>query len=335
MRYVIGIDGGGTKTVCAIADENGKILNVKAGNGTNHQLCGFETAIKRLVRLITKTLETTRLSLVDIRCIYLGLSGADFDSDVKKLEDAIRSNFPDMRIKVVNDIMLAFATEIHEGWGAVSICGTGHNAAVITPEGKVFGILALKEMLGNWGGGRHLADQAMHRAFRSFQKTGAYTRLEEFLPEICGVKDMNELAYAIYSSNYKYHYRFPIPSLVFQLAEEGDIVCRQLIHNMGVEMAEIMKGLLNKANFSEKTVPIALGGSLFCCENNTLLINSYREGLADAALEFDFRILKRPPVMGAVLLALKDIGIQPDKNLVSAISENLTPFSYHINDGGA
>jgi N-acetylglucosamine kinase-like BadF-type ATPase len=52
MRYVIGVDGGGTKTVCALANENGEILNISMAGCTNHQICGFETAIQRLTELI-------------------------------------------------------------------------------------------------------------------------------------------------------------------------------------------------------------------------------------------------------------------------------------------
>ena len=40
MQHVIGIDAGGTKTVCLLADEQGQILARARGEGANLQAAG-------------------------------------------------------------------------------------------------------------------------------------------------------------------------------------------------------------------------------------------------------------------------------------------------------
>ncbi len=326
MQYVIGVDGGGTKTVCALANENGDIVNILRSGCTNHQICGLETAVERISGLIDDILSSAELCYEDVKDVYLGLSGADFPSDVATLRQAMQHRFPSLRLEVVNDIWLVFASENYEGWGAVSICGTGHNAAVMQPDGETYGIWALKDTLGNYGGGRQITDSALHYAFRSFQQTGPHTRLEDLLPQLCGVLDMNQLAFAVYNSNYEYQHQFAIPSLVFQLAEEGDEVCRRLVRESGAVMGEILGGLIRKSKLEAHVLPVALGGALYTSKNNGLLLQSFREGLGNAAPAYDFRLAKSPPVAGALITALKNIGVNVDAAFSAELAANIRNF---------
>ena len=44
MRYIIGVDGGGTKTSAALADESGRIIRVNTLPGCNPNDLGFVEA---------------------------------------------------------------------------------------------------------------------------------------------------------------------------------------------------------------------------------------------------------------------------------------------------
>ena len=52
MKYIIGIDGGGTKTECAIADLSGKILYRTFGKSSNFLTIGIDAAVENLFELI-------------------------------------------------------------------------------------------------------------------------------------------------------------------------------------------------------------------------------------------------------------------------------------------
>lgn len=290
MRYVIGIDGGGTKTVCVLANELGEVMDVSFTGCSNHQICGIDTAVHTVTELI--------------------------DNSVKK-------SGPRMKLEIVNDIWIAFSSGIVNGWGAVSMCGTGHNTAVITPEGRTFGIRALRYILGNYGGGRHITDDAFHYAFRSSEHTGDYTELERLLPQYCGARDMNELAALVYQSGYTYQYQFNITKLVFDLADEGDPVSRRIVRNMGNELGRMTGGLIKRAGISEIRVPIVLGGSVFTNCGSGLIINCYCESLSKLVPDFDLHILKKPPVLGAVLTGLKSIGVKVDDALAEKIFKSM------------
>ena len=44
MKYILGIDGGGSKTTAILADETGKILGRGRGGASNYQTIGLENA---------------------------------------------------------------------------------------------------------------------------------------------------------------------------------------------------------------------------------------------------------------------------------------------------
>ena len=47
MDYILGVDGGGTKTTAVISDTNGKILAEAVSGGSSYISIGVEKAIKR------------------------------------------------------------------------------------------------------------------------------------------------------------------------------------------------------------------------------------------------------------------------------------------------
>ena len=175
MKYAIGIDGGGTKTLGILADRDGRVLASASVGGTNHQICGASTAGQRLAGLAFALLEAAGVSTREIGFLCMGLAGADRREDVCLLERHLPEFLREIPHGIWNDVWIAFATGTVSEWGAVSVSGTGHNAAVRTPEGQTFGINALKFPLGNAGGGRMLTDWALHMAFRAWEHTGPET----------------------------------------------------------------------------------------------------------------------------------------------------------------
>ncbi len=326
VDYVIGIDGGGTKTACVLADSSGNVLSVGFGRCSNHQICGMDAAVETISALVRDSAVEAGLRPSDIGLVMMGLAGADSEADLKGLYGGLARALPGMKIKIVNDIWIAFDSEVRKGWGAISICGTGHNAAVKTPDGRTVGIRALKYILGNYGGGRCLTDEAFHCAFRSSEHTGPFTALENRLPEYCGVPDMDRLAEAVYRSGYQFQYRYNVPKLVFRLAGD-DAVCRRLVGHMGEELGAMLSGLIEKAGLCGRAVPVVLGGSLYVNDDGDCLLSSFSESLARKVPKFHLHLLKTPPVCGAVLMGFREAGApleeRSEQKLRRALSEKL------------
>ena len=304
-KIVIAVDGGGSKTHCVLVNDEGIVLAKKEADGTNHQLCGIQQASSTLCDLVNSLAEGIGGD-VDAT-IVMGLAGMDFDRDVSLMTGHLKgfiANSPE----ILNDIWIALAAGgIQDGYGAVSICGTGHNTGVLTKDGTRYGISALKYPLGNFGGGNMLAESALHKAFRSYEKTGEYTSLEASLPVLCNTENMEDLLLKIYESNYEYHRSFGIPRLVDSLAMEGDKICRELLQKFGRTQGEITGRLIVQADLQNEPVSVVMAGSLYTRRQTDLMIDSFEKSVKEYCPCAILEPLDRPPVLGAAMLGLRRI----------------------------
>lgn len=306
-RYLIGIDGGGTKTSAVLSDMDGNILYRATTAGTNHQIIGIENAAENINEVVSVLLDRCGLTLGDISFIMMGLAGADFQEDIDIWEKSLPEEIAAVPHRICTDTWVALATGTPTSYGAISICGTGHNTAVRRSDGEQFSISALKFALGNFGGGRMIADLAMHAAFRDYEFIGEHTSLTEYLPGICGAADMPNLRDRVVSSNYTYQYNCPIPKLVAELAEQGDEVSGKLLRMVGTTQGEMTARLLIHAGLDKGKIPIVMAGSVYCGEAHSEIVGSFQDEVKRLCpeAECEFILLKHPPVIGSVMLAAR------------------------------
>ncbi len=312
LKYVAGIDGGGSKTACMISDHYGRILSYVITEGSNHQICGMKHTVEHVVQSIELACRHANISFRQLSFIYMGMAGADLPEDVKRLTDVFEKEFGEVPFSIENDRWNVFACESNS-WGAVSVCGTGSSMAVKGKDGRILSSRALGYMLGNYGGGNHLTEMALHVAFRCDEHTGDYTRLAEELPGLCECSSMGELAERIYSSNYQYQTKYNIPKIVFQLAQEGDACCRNVVEKMGFEMGDMLAHLICEAGLQKEAIPVVLAGSLYVADKERLLLQPLEGRLRSMVPFAKLQIVTCPPVVGAVFMALKQVGIRLDK----------------------
>lgn len=307
-RYVVGIDGGGTKTACMLVDLEGNAFTCSTSGGSNHQIDGLSVAMENVCQAIDNACQQLGATHDEIAFVFLGLAGADMQEDFELLRSGLNHALGGIPFEVVNDLWIVFSSAVDTNWGAVSICGTGSNMAVKTREGELYSVRALRYILGNYGGGHHLAEIALHHAFRFEEGTGQYTRLTEELPLLCDCSSMDELATCIYNSNYQYQRNYNIPRLVFELASEGDYVCLHIIEEMGEEMGEMLGRLITRSGMENLTVPVVLAGSQYAKDRNGLLLTPFVKKLRRHVPGARVKVAKDPPVFGAVLDAFSRIG---------------------------
>jgi len=122
MTYVLGIDAGGTKTVCLLADEGGTIVAEARGGGANLQAAGELEVEKVLHRVMEEALGDRA---VVPAAICLGIAGVDRPDDSAVVSAIMRRIGYKARIVVVNDALVALEAGAPGQPGIVVISGTG------------------------------------------------------------------------------------------------------------------------------------------------------------------------------------------------------------------
>src|SRR5512134_411561 len=121
--HVIGIDAGGTKTVCQLADDQGRLVTETRGPGANLQAAGELQVEKVLHDVMERALASGPAVLPSAIC--LGIAGVDREEDSRIVWSIMRRIGYKARLVVVNDALIALEAGIGDGPGIVVISGTG------------------------------------------------------------------------------------------------------------------------------------------------------------------------------------------------------------------
>lgn len=301
--YVLGIDAGGTKTHCVIADENENILAEGLTGASQHQLFGIRQTEKNLQLAVSAALKEADLTLQDLSYAVLGMSGADGEDDLALLNPAAEKVLPGVPFRVVHDAWIGMYSALKEPFGVVSICGTGAGHAGRNRQGDELTLRNLDYRLGNYGGGGDLVEKALHYAFRSDEGTYKKSALEAAVPPIFGVSTMEDVCRLLKQNPLSDRERYQLPITVFQLANSGDSVCRMLIQDLGHEEGLYAAAVIRRLHMENEQVPVVLIGSLFHSDD-PLLLDPFMEAVRTAAPAAYPVLPTRKPVTGAVRMAL-------------------------------
>jgi len=310
MKYVVGIDGGNSKTTTIIGDAYGNILATYNGRGSNHQTVGIEETRRVIKEAIDNVCASASIKPEQLSYIYAGLAGADFEIDFSLLKENLSSIFGKIPFDITNDSWIALYAGAIEGWGAVSINGAGSNAAAIDRKRENTTILRAQHYeLGGYGGGDHVMTEGIHFACRADEDTGDKTLLTERIPEELGFKDMEEFVLARYTDKIRLEDLRKITKLVYTLANEGDKVCQDILIKTGEEIGKLLAGCICKLGMQDENVPVVLAGSLYSKTDNLLLTDSLTLSLRRKVPRFNLIVLRDPPVFGAYFESLHRIGV--------------------------
>ena len=118
MIHVLGIDAGGTKTVCQLADEEGNVLAEARGGGANLQAVG-ELELEKVLHQVMEEAIGDRSVVPSVIC--LGIAGVDRPDDATIVRAIMKRIGYKAKVIVVNDALVALEA------GAPAAAGCRHH----------------------------------------------------------------------------------------------------------------------------------------------------------------------------------------------------------------
>lgn len=167
MHYIIGIDGGGTKTHCIVTNLNGNILYECNGGASNFLVQGMEEVSETIFGLIKNCKDRLNFSYSDIMIILLGTSGAGRKSDAAKLEKVFTDYSTQRKVtfncfKVESDATIALEGAFSGKPGSILIAGTGSILFCKDYEGRIHRVGGFGKLLGDEGGGYSIGKKGLN-----------------------------------------------------------------------------------------------------------------------------------------------------------------------------
>jgi N-acetylglucosamine kinase-like BadF-type ATPase len=192
-------------------------------------------------------------------------------------------------------------------WGVGVTCGAGINCAGMAPDGRTAGYLALGTISGDWGGGGSLGLEAQWWAIRDEDGRGPRTSLRHLVPAHFGLAEPTDLVVALHRGQVRFDRIGELAPLVFEAADAGDAVARDLVHRLATEISLMAGAVIRRLGLTNTAVPVILGGGVLAARN-PLLIDSITEQIGAVAPASTVRVIEAAPVAGAALLGLDRIG---------------------------
>jgi N-acetylglucosamine kinase-like BadF-type ATPase len=308
-RVAIAVDGGNSKTDLALVREDGELLALARGGGSSPHHLGVARALDVLGELVERATDDARVVLpVDVA--HLFLAGADFPVEVERATAEARSRGWARRTTVDNDTFAVLRAGAEAGWGVAVACGAGINCVGVSPDGRHARFPALGWLTGDWGGGHDLGTEAVSAAARSEDGRGPLTTLERAVPAHFGLATPSELAEEMHFGRISAQRVVELAPVVLAEATD-DSVAASIRDRLAGEVVTLVRVALERLDLAGEEVEIVLGGGLFQSGDPGLL-RAVSAGVLEAAPLAVIRDSVLPPVFGAALAALDELGASAD-----------------------
>jgi N-acetylglucosamine kinase len=295
MRYVLGIDAGGTKTVGLLADETGRVVAVARGTGANLQTHG-ELEVEKVFDGILEAVGARG----EIAAVCLGIAGVDRPRDEEVIRGILRRLGYRETARVVNDAAIALVAGAEERVGIVILAGTGSIAYGADREGHTARSGGYGFLLADEGSGYWLGHQALRAAVRSADGRGPQSALAALVFESLGVGSVAEMVPVVYEKGLPKFRIAAHAGLVQQASDRGDAVATALLEEAALELSLAARAVAQRISLGGGPYRVVLAGGVFkACPSLPGRIERCL-GLPGAELV----PLRVEPAQGAVALAL-------------------------------
>jgi glucosamine kinase len=301
-RYLLGVDGGATKTLAAVLDLQEGVLHVGHAGPSNEDAVGSEAAVGALLGAADEAIEAAGIERGEIGAAVLAIAGTSTDSIAANL----RKTRDDGWI-VVNDVVGAWAT-VNAGSPAVAaIAGTGSNVFGVGPDGRSWRTGGWGHLLGDEGSGYWLGNESIRAALRDRDGSGPPTKLGEVACAFFGVDDIEALVTLVYSKPLT---KGEIAAMAIEtgnLADQGDEVARGLYERgadlLGGQIATVIGQTGLTGRFS-----VGLIGSAY--RAGEIFLGPLRSRIAEGSPEAEMTRVEMAPVGGSLTIAARVAGRQ-------------------------
>ena len=298
MAIYLGIDGGATKTTCAVGDGK-SVLGMATAGGSNVIRLGEARAREGLHAAVRQACVAASVDPAQIECACVGASGAG-RAEVSDLVARMMAELVSCRVQVVGDTVIALQAAFGSGPGVVTCAGTGsfaygRDASGHNSRAGGWGFAVSDEGSGQWIG--RTAVGAVLRAQENGERPGLLAAIEKAW-QATSLNDLVRMANA--SPPPDFSALFP---LVLSAANSGDAVARTVLTRAGTELAELPRRVMRRLFSGAGSVPVAMVGGVF--RQSALVRQVFYNNLVPEFPNATVNPTVVEPVLGALELARK------------------------------
>ena len=299
--HVLGIDAGGTKTICLLADERGVIHSEGRGPGANLQTAG-ELAVEKVLHEVMESAIGDRAIVPAAIC--LGIAGVDREDEAQIVRRIMRRIGHKTRVLVVNDALIALVAGARDAPAIVIIAGTGSIVYGRNAGGNAARAGGWGHMIGDEGSGYWIGRESLAAVMRASDGRGPATRLTREMLTHFDVGDESQLPRIVYDRDVPRRSVAALGPIAQRVAEEGDAVAMRILERAAEELVLAARSVASRLEMRGDAFTFYLAGGVFRVV--PWLADEVPRRLAEVAPRCQVQILQDEPAVGAVWLALAE-----------------------------
>jgi len=300
MKWLLVIDGGATKTACAVVHAETGIMEYSASTkGSNYQAIGMEAATAILQELLAKV-DTflQKHAGSQIAVATFALAGIDSPKDKEMVTAIIQNALSATQLSIANLIIENDAEATLLGVtagqaGALLIAGTGAIAYAYDGQ-QMVRAGGWGHRAGDEGSGFWLGQEVVRAIFKMEDGRGETTILKEAVFHSLGIQNVTELAEWLFQPSYTNAQLAKLGSFVAQAVEQQDACAIHISRQAAQELALLAKAVLKKVGYQNGLFPLYCNGGAI--KHNPLILKTFTDILALTYPQVSISLCEQPPI---------------------------------------
>jgi len=311
-EYILGVDGGGSKTVAQISNVDGKEVTHAVSGPSSCKSVDVKSAIENLNKAVFGAIKNLKVS-EDIYFIsscfgFAGNNNSDKDPEIYRkivFNDKLAHYLNPEGVIICNDTRIGLEAGSKNKNKIILIAGTGASCFGINENGEEAKTTGWDYILGDEGSGYQVGLKALRAVMRAYDGRGRETLLSRTILEDLNLKkimDLTEWAYEEPISKVKIG---ALAKTVCRTAKMGDQISIDILSEEAEEAVISVKSVANKLGFKNKDFDIVFVGGLFKCKKyfKNVLINRLKKYFP----KINFMPPVKNPAEGAIRLAISKL----------------------------
>src|SRR2546421_2550691 len=269
MQYVLGVDGGNTKTIALVASLDGTILG--AGRGG----CGdiynapagtrwpdsASAAVANIEYAVTSALEEAGIGASDLITGVFNMAGADWPEDFAYLQAALEERGFGRTIAVQNDAMGVLHAGSSDDTGVSVVCGTGAATGARAPDGRYWHSSVWQDQVQ---GSSMMAQKALDAVYLAELGIEHPTSLSARFLDFFNLETVEEMLHLFTGRVHQHTHRIDhLTPLLLDEAQAGDEITTRIVLWHGNMLGKYALAAARKVGIEGTAFTLVLAGGVF------------------------------------------------------------------------
>lgn len=301
-HYVVGLDGGASKTVALFGTVEGRILGRGQTGSSNYHNVGSTLAGRAIKNAVLEAKKKAGLSGIVPETAVVALAAIDSSKDLHVTSRLVRRTRIAKTSFVIHDSVAALYAATQGKPGIIVNSGTGSVAAGINQRGEYVRVGGWGYRVDDEGSAFDVGRKALTTAFRAVDGRIPHTRLTGLLKRRFGVESLEEVFNTIYVKDLSVEEIASLAPLV-STAAKTDKVCRNILEQSGNSLAQLVVTAAKRLRMTRSKFLVATLGGNF--KSGRFLLGPFASRVKLECPHAQIRRLNIEPARGTFWLAAK------------------------------